>query len=125
MSLVCGQYFDPRLLSINRFFRVGKEKGERRDCIKLTSGSFLQLACLPSLRPIATLISDKYKRLHKHKNTHKKSILPLDAVRPNNAPSVVPSSTKYSCDSGYFPRSESLSGVDMEAELPQVETSAL
>lgn len=86
---------------------------------------FLLLACLPSLRPIATLVSDKFKQLRKRKNTHKKgSKLLMNTLKSGNAATFLPLSRNTIWDDGNRPVLDSPSVIDMKPVASHVEAKA-
>lgn len=81
--------------------------------------AFLLLACLPSLRPVGKLISDKFKQLRKHKIMHKRSSKSLtDKLNPGNATTVLPLSKKKNWWDGQRSMLDSSSMIEMEAKAP-------
>ena len=93
--------------------------------------AFLLLACLPSLRPIVALISDKTKKLRKHKGVHSKDSQKLTHTsKPRTAVSDMPLATideesaQSSLDNRHNSVLDSSSVVDREVEAPCSEMNA-
>ena len=118
MSLVCGQCIEPRLFYIDRC--GGREKQETAN----TRVAFSLLASLPSLRPIATLISDKFKQLRKRKSTYKNgSKRHMNTVKSGNAATFLPFSRKESWTNGHRPMLDSSSVIEMDTKAPHIEAN--
>lgn len=74
-------------------------------------------ACLPSLRPITTFISEKFKQLRKHKSTHRNgSNVLMDTLRPRTSATILPLSTEKSWADGHRSTLDSSSMAEMAAE---------
>ena len=87
--------------------------------------AFFLSACLPSLAPIATRISDKSKHLREGKNTQKISPALLTNPSPlGKAPFDVPSSTGSSSDDRHSQTLDLSFDVEKGAEALRSETNA-
>ena len=109
MSLVCGQYTKHHLLFTDHLW-TDRQKHTRANI----SAPFLLLACLPSLRPIATFVSDKFKQLRKHKNT----------LKSGNAVTFLPLSRNTIWDDGHHSILDSPSVKEMKPVASHVEAKA-
>ena len=84
---------------------------------------FSLLACLPSLRPIATHISNKSKHLRERKNMHTNdSGLLTNKSPPGNAAFDMPSSTEISSDDRQSQILDSSFDLEKGAEALRSET---
>lgn len=120
VSLVCGQYTTPHLLPVDCYCWLARHEPAN---IRL---ALLALACLPSLRPIATFISERFCQPRKRKLMHqRRSGLLMNRLKPGNATPVLPLSRKKSWDDGLRLILDSSSAMEMEAKVPGRSVSEL
>lgn len=112
LSIICGKHmtaFCPHRVTDTAL----------SDCRVLPS----LLACIPCLRPILSLISNKLTLLRNRKSTHKRGIellidmLPADKTAP---PSISPLSRQESRDDGNRPVLKTSSVAELEANTPRI-----
>ena len=110
-AIICGQYMT-----------ASSTRSYSRETTANIKSSRLSLACLPSLRPILSFISAKFKQLRKHESTHKRgSKLLMDMLPAGKSPSspVLPLSRKQSWNDGQHPMPDSSAVVEVEAMNPR------
>ena len=126
MSVICGQYTISTFLNISLVYYPLLCGGEKKK-IELAnmSGFWSLLACLPSLGPVTTFVSDKLRQLPARKSTRKHNVGSLaKASRKVDAPIVLRLSKIESWDDGPRSTLDSSFVTDMETKVLPTEMNA-
>ena len=126
MSVICGQYTISTFLGISLVYHPLLYRGKKKE-IELANMYAVSstLACLPSLGPVITFVSDKFRQLRASKSMRENNVGSLaKASRKVDAPIVLPLSKIESWDNGPRSTLDSYFVMDMETKVLSVEMNA-
>ena len=127
MSIICGQYeaFLPAVLNTSSsvvleslFVTIQCGHSKMRKQLANMKAILTPLACLSSLRPITSFISDKLKQVRKHTSTPKRDPRSL-VTRSREIVTVLPLFQTPNWDDGRHTNSHSSADMDMEVKAPE------